>query len=135
MQVRHVFVYGTLMKGLSNHQVIQPFIKSIEQASLQGQLFHLPYGYPAMMSGEGVVFGELVELDGPEEALVALDQLEDYYGAGNPNNLYNRVLREVEVANGQGVMAYVYLWANPEELPEMGVRVVSGNWRNFMGMN
>ena len=75
-----VFVYGTLMRGMSNHQVLAPYFATVRLAQLQGILFDLPYGYPAVIDGNGVVHGELIELVDPKAALITLDKLEDYHG-------------------------------------------------------
>ncbi|AEF93531.1 AIG2 family protein [Desulfotomaculum nigrificans CO-1-SRB] len=131
MTIKHVFVYGTLMMGLSNHQVIQPYVQSIQPAEMKGRLYDLLYGYPAMIAGEEKVIGELVELVNHDQALVELDQLENYWGEGEARNLYNRVVQEAKLADGRKVAAYVYLWAKAEEIPNIGVHVADGSWRRF----
>ena len=69
MEITRVFVYGTLMTGLSNHSVIKAFVKSICAGKTRGILYDLPYGYPAVKPGQGVVHGEVVELQDVAERL------------------------------------------------------------------
>lgn len=98
MEITRVFVYGTLMKGLSNYSVIKPFVKSICAGKTRGILYDLPYGYPAVKPGRGFVHGEVVELQDVAEALQVLDSLEGYNGRGAPDSLYECVVQEVELA-------------------------------------
>lgn len=44
----HVFVYGTLKPGQSNHQICASSVLEARPAIAQGQLYALPFGYPAM---------------------------------------------------------------------------------------
>lgn len=131
MKINQVFVYGTLMSGMSNQHVIISHTKRLEPGKARGLLYHLPYGYPAMIDGEGEITGELVELIDPDQVLEALDWLEGYRGEENPDNLYHRVIRQVGTADGRVVSAYVYLWAKERELGRLGVQVASGNWREY----
>lgn len=127
-----VFVYGTLMTGLSNYRVVAPYAVAAQPATIQGCLYHLPAGYPAVISGLGVVHGELITLTNLKQALKALDHLEDYHGPGQ-DNLYNRVLVDVTLEHGQ-TQAYTYLW--PEErrpyLKKRGTFIKNGNWKHYI---
>lgn len=132
--ISNVFVYGTLMTGMHNHYLIEPYLKQVKVAITEGILYDLPYGYPAMVVGKGVVYGELMELHNIEKALADLDNLEDYNGPDNPNNLYDRVIQEVEITNSQNdnqeiILAYVYLWANPKQLNNIGQIIPTGIWK------
>ncbi|HWR42069.1 gamma-glutamylcyclotransferase family protein [Sporomusa sp.] len=124
-----VFVYGTLKQGFCNHGKIQPFCKSIQSAVLQGILYDLPFGYPGAVDGNGQIIGEVIELINAELALVELDRLEDYFGPGCADNLYERVVRGVSLANGDIVSTYVYLWSKPQALMQLGRLNPQGEWR------
>ena len=41
-----------------------------------------------------------------------MDSLEGYNGPGAPGNLYERVVQEVELAGGERVLAYLYIWVS-----------------------
>lgn len=119
------------MTGMENHYIIQPYIKQVKPAKTQGILYDLPYGYPAMVAGKSVVYGEYMELHNIKKALAQLDDLEDYHSPQNPNNLYNRTIQEVAILETHvTVIAYVYLWANPKQLDNIGQIIIAGNWRN-----
>lgn len=80
MENNKVFVYGTLMKDMYNHRLVEPFIKHLETAKTLGRLYELHYGYPAMIGGDEEVWGEILELKDVEAALKVLDRLEGYSG-------------------------------------------------------
>jgi len=80
-----VFVYGTLKQGERNFSVSQQagWVRS-EQAYIEGfRLFHIPrgkgrpYAYPAVVRGEGRVWGEVQWFANLAYALELLDRLED----------------------------------------------------------
>lgn len=126
-----VFVYGTLRQGESNHSWIADQIKSSIPASVRGWLFDLG-PYPAMTLGMGWVPGDLVELKNPEKAFQQLDILEDYFGPGHPNNLYERVDTEAFLEGGEREMCQVYIF--PERRKEDQVMIdrllPGGDWRS-----
>ncbi len=123
MEINKVFVYGTLMRDMSNHHLIEPFIRHLETAKTIGQVYDLPYGYPAMVSGHEEVWGEIIELNDVEEALEVLDRLEGYSGVDSPRNLYNRTVQVIYTMSGKTEEAYVYFWANPEALNQLGTQI------------
>lgn len=128
-----VFVYGTLQQGFANYGIIAPYCQTIRPARLQGVLYDLPFGYPAAIDGAGVITGEVVTLCPVGPALLVLDKLEDYYGPGCADNVYNRVVREVILTGGERVAAYVYLWSKPQELAMLGVINRQGKWKGNPG--
>lgn len=135
MQLHYVFVYGTLMEGLANFHIIRPYIRKIMPASIGGAaLYHLPYGYPAVMldGSQQRVQGELVEITDTEQALAILDRLEDFHGEGNAGNLYDRVLYPVQTAAGEIIDAYLYVWSRPGQLPLVGTLLPDGCWRSYI---
>ncbi len=131
--VEHVFVYGTLMRGEDNFHLIEPYVVEVTPGEAAGELYHLEYGYPALvLRGGQTVSGEVMRIGDMAEALPVLDHLEGYRRPGDPNNLYERVVGRVSPADGREVKAYVYVWAHTANLATVGVRVESGRWRDFM---
>jgi gamma-glutamylcyclotransferase (GGCT)/AIG2-like uncharacterized protein YtfP len=47
-----VFVYGTLKRGQSNHERFCRGLKAAQEATVQGRLYDLPYGFPALVVPE-----------------------------------------------------------------------------------
>ncbi|MGB3534426.1 MAG: gamma-glutamylcyclotransferase [Microcoleaceae cyanobacterium] len=91
MNRTEVFVYGTLKPGEYNYQrYCQQYVIQTHCAIAYGQLFQLPMGYPAMITGEGVVQGAILSFPNPS-ILQALDRLEDYHPQRPPEqNQYQR---------------------------------------------
>ncbi len=70
-----VFVYGTLKPGEVQHQLCVNQIEKPRPAIVQGQLYHLPFGYPAMTLDEkGIVHGFVLSFSDP----AILQILDDY---------------------------------------------------------
>ncbi|MFZ5814879.1 MAG: gamma-glutamylcyclotransferase family protein [Bacillota bacterium] len=109
---RGLFVYGSLRSGEYNQHLIRPFVQEVSPARIRGMdLYPVTSAYPGMVRGEGSVVGEYVQIRPAAwlDALTALDELEDYYGPGHPENHYERVLLPVETESGIR-LAYTYLW-------------------------
>lgn len=126
-----VFVYGTLKRGMWNHERFCAGAVSIKEAVVRGRLYEMDCGLPVLQvpeadilahgtadpcadvaaqtrfeaemaqhpdqgakgrtrRGWGLVRGELITFDDPEERLPRLDQLEGYRPGGL--GLYIRVL-------------------------------------------
>ena len=72
-QAVRVFVYGTLKRGLRNYPVMQGAgVSQVQSAFLKGfALYNVasierPYPYPCLVSGRGMVMGELHTLGASE---------------------------------------------------------------------
>jgi gamma-glutamylcyclotransferase (GGCT)/AIG2-like uncharacterized protein YtfP len=124
-----LFVYGTLRKGMANSRLMRGARLVAEKAWTQGELYDTEQGYPAMIRGSGTVIGEVYRID--ENLLVSIDELEDYYGPGDPDNLYERVVQTVCTESGF-LAAYVYLYSRPEELRSRCPRIFSGDWNKYI---
>ena len=130
-QPHSVFVYGTLMPGEGNAAVAQAAGAPTgqEQATLSGYaLYDLrPEGYPALISGKGVVQGWLLHYSAKQwpAALIHLDDLE---GIHLTPPLYTRTQAQASTATGQQSV-WVYLYARLGRLDQPGcVAVPSGDW-------
>jgi len=134
LTIKHAFVYGTLLRGQDNFHLIEPYAAAIKPGETSGELFHLTYGYPALVAGGGgaTVQGELVRLSDVDKALPVLDRLEGYHGPGRSDNNYERCECRVKTPDGEEVLAYVYIWSHPELLARIGTRLTGGCWRQFM---
>ncbi|MFH9295834.1 gamma-glutamylcyclotransferase family protein [Streptomyces sp. NPDC017520] len=94
------FVYGTLLPGEPNHDLFLRGRTAGERpAVLPRALLYEGPGYPYAIEGHGSVHGTLlVAAPGAYgELLGLLDHLEEFLGPGHPCNLYERVVREVEL--------------------------------------
>ncbi|MGI0486085.1 gamma-glutamylcyclotransferase family protein [Pantanalinema rosaneae CENA516] len=74
----HLFVYGTLQPGERNYRVCEAYVVASQPAIVQGCLYQLPFGYPALtLEGDRSIHGMLFSFTDPT-ALVILDQFEQH---------------------------------------------------------
>ncbi len=111
-----MFVYGTLLRGESNHRVLEGAELLEETVTEEGyQLIDLG-AYPAMCrAGDGVVVGELYAVS--RDTLAKLDRLEEH------PEYYQRV--ELRLSDGRMVLTYTM---RAEKLASAR-RIESGDWR------
>jgi len=113
----YLFVYGTLKRGGSRHWILDGF-PFLGRAKAKGFVLYDLGPYPAMVYGDGVVYGEVYEVS--DEAIKALDWVE-----GVPV-LYRRELIEVVLENGLPLKAWAYIYnGNVKGYP----RIEDGEWR------
>lgn len=129
----YLFVYGTLLQHGSNHCLLAPYSVFNCPATVQGQLWHLPAGYPMLFAGSGRVCGELVHYRDEQKLLAVIDELEDYYGPGHQDNVYERT--RLTVTDWTGVIYEAWGYCCPpgkEAWMQAGaIPVPSGDWRSF----
>lgn len=121
-----VFAYGTLMTGEANHGVASPHLLSVEPGAVGGRLYDAG-AYPALVvggeegeAGRSIVRGEWLTVT--EAGLLAMDELEEYFGPGDPRNDYERVL----VRDIDGVrQGWAYVWNDSRGTAP----IESGCWR------
>lgn len=133
---QEIFVYGTLLPGQANHRWIASLIAGRMTARTRGRLFHLPFGYPAMVeSATGWVRGELLSFNNPvEEALEVCDQIEGYMPGDEVSSLFVRVVRQVEPAGAAPCHAWCYCLApqRVEKFTLLGQEIDDGDWLAFV---
>lgn len=132
-----VFVYGSLLPGFGNHnRYVKPYPHTLQPAIVRGHLYHFSAGYPGLLRGEsGTVKGALLTFskDVYEEALAGLDELEDYFGPGDPRNEYERVEESVmKMPGGEEIRAFLYRYVKEDWARREGIYIPSGDWAGFM---
>ncbi|MFV9510057.1 gamma-glutamylcyclotransferase [Tepidibacillus sp. LV47] len=125
-----VFVYGTLREGEVNHDLIQLYVKSVKKATMKGWMVNVGH-YPAVVTGSGIVKGELIELTNPEEAFRVMDELEEYYGKNSKLNYYERIKTTVITDEGkkEDCEVYVFPEREKEDLTRKYPLIVNGDWK------
>lgn len=91
-----IFVYGTLRKGMYNYDLyLKDNSNFCSYGYVKGKLMTLKDKYyPAfLLDGNDFVLGEIYEVD--DEFVSSLDDLESYYGEGNINNEYDKVVCDI----------------------------------------
>ena len=97
---RKVFVYGTLMKGETNHDFLQN-ATFLDKTVIEGYDMYNVGWYPAIIDGEGLAIGEVYSV--PVEDMPSIDSLE---GEGS---LYEKRCVRITV-NGVPDFAFVYVY-------------------------
>jgi gamma-glutamylcyclotransferase (GGCT)/AIG2-like uncharacterized protein YtfP len=127
----NVFVYGTLKPGEFNYpRYCEGKVLTYQDAIAYGQLYHLQArGYPAMMTGEGTVYGVLLTFR-DTKPLSNLDYLEDYLPDRAPEeNEYQR--QEIEIFD-LDFQSLGYAWAYlmlPDRVQSLGgIPLPKGVW-------
>ena len=118
-----VFVYGTLMRGLSRHHFMSDG-RFEGEASVKGRLISLGE-YPALLDGAGTVRGELYSFDDLPAALDVLDDVENFDPANPEESEYIREVRRVD-RDGTQLRAWLYIYNQPAENAPI---ISSGDWR------
>jgi gamma-glutamylcyclotransferase (GGCT)/AIG2-like uncharacterized protein YtfP len=117
MGKHYLFVYGTLKRGESRHWILHDF-PFLGRARAEGFVLYDLGPFPAMVLGDGVVYGEVYEVS--DEALKALDFVE-----GSPF-LYRRELIDVVFEDGVSLKAWAYVYnGDVKGYP----RIESGEWK------
>ena len=93
-----VFVYGTLKKGYSTHQLLK-LAELQSGGTTPGIMLNLG-AFPAIIEGRARVFGELYKVT--PEILASLDRLE-----GHPH-FYERKLKEIFIDSDTVINAWCY---------------------------
>ncbi|WP_414513008.1 gamma-glutamylcyclotransferase [Nostoc sp. PCC 9305] len=130
-----VFVYGTLKPGEANYKrYCAGKVVDFKRAFVQGKLFALPMGYPAMTPGDSQVYGYLLSFSHPK-ILNELDVLEDYQpNRQTPENLYNRQIIEVYEPQSLSLgWAWIYLMTL-EQVDRLGGFLQPGGWWSGCGL-
>ena len=130
-KVGNIFVYGTLKQGEPLYFLdgIKDLRIEVLPARMQGGLLYNLGLFPGMIlqSNGGVVMGEVQRFLQIETVLGILDEVEEYYGEGDPNNLYRRFEHEAELLNGDGfISCWVYEYVGPVDEAEF---IDNGVWQ------
>jgi len=131
-----VFVYGTLMRGMLNHDLIKDYMLQCLRATTTGKLYHLPEGYPVLVADKRkIVYGEAIKVYEDSSALGILDELEEFFGPGHPDNIYERVERDIHLPDlAWKVRALIYVCPEHREQQtlQMGTLVSHGDWKKYI---
>lgn len=104
-----IFVYGTLKRGKSNHDLMYGY-DDVEEGYVNGYKMYTNGYYPLAVRGDenDIIFGEIFSFNkNQENILKKLDMLEGYNN--EETDLYKRI--EVNVNTESGTeQAYMYLY-------------------------
>lgn len=137
MYLNNLFVYGTLLPGLENHdRFIEAHRPKVYTARARGTMYFLPEdGYPVVLaSGEGEIKGVVFETDDLPVILPQIDEIQKYTGVESQNHLI-REIKNVEILEtGEKIKAHMYLWppCKAQWLKENAVIIPDGDWARFL---
>ena len=128
-----IFVYGTLKPGEENfdrhcQKALEQKALEIQEAIAHGTLYALPMGYPAMTSGNSLIYGFLLLFHDPH-ILAELDDLEDCCPDRpfEQNEYYRQKIQTFSLAHQSLGTAWVYL-IEREKAKRLGVLLPEGHW-------
>ena len=124
--IEKIFVYGTLMNGEIRNSTLMEYSNGEgKPASTTGSMLNLG-DYPGMIAGnEGVIQGEVYQIDQVYLTLQTLDSIEGFYGYDSTHSLFTRTIVRIHTEQGhEWAWTYVY---NKENNREYEV-IESGNW-------
>ena len=123
-----IFVYGTLMHGEQRYSsMVECSNGEGLSASARGTLLDLG-NYPGMIAGdEGVIQGEVYQIDQVYLTLQTLDSIEGFYGYDSPHSLFTRTIIQIDTEHGPE-WAWTYVYNKEDEIEY--TTIDSGDWRN-----
>ena len=133
---KKIFVYGSLRTGFFNYnKYLLGKVSNAQVGKVKGKLYHMLHkGYPALLEGDDVVVGEIMNLNDFEEVMIPMDKMENYYGVNDNRNEYNRIIMDVELSDGTKESCYVYYYAmNDKDIFEKNsIYIENGDWKDYM---
>ncbi|ABG86722.1 gamma-glutamylcyclotransferase family protein [Clostridium perfringens] len=134
---RKIFVYGSLRTGFFNYEkYLKGKVIKSELGRVKGTLYHMSKkGYPALIEGDGFVYGEVMTIIDYENVINAIDLMEGYLGVNKKNNEYNRIEMDVEILgkkSSEKCYVYYYGMNDKDDFENNSILIQDGNWRNFM---
>lgn len=136
MYLDNLFVYGTLLPGLPNHQkFIEAHHPKVSPATTKGVMYYLPEDhYPVVLAGEGTIKGVVFETRDMSVVLPELDEIEKFTGVESQSHLIREIV-DVELAEtGEIIKAHMFMWppSKGEWLKENAQVIPDGDWAKFL---
>lgn len=134
---KQLFVYGSLMEGFYNcEKALKEKILDRKIAFTKGKLYHIENkGYPALLSGDDIIYGELLTIADFDSTLKVLDDIEDFSENTISSNEYNRVSKEIFVNDYKHIVtAYVYMYnaTSQKNKADNLIYIPNGCWKKYM---
>ncbi len=124
-----IFVYGTLKKGLQNHDIMGNS-KFISEAYIHGILYDLGVGFPAVLLEEGKprnrVYGEIYDVS--MDLLENIDEFEGFYPDNEEDSIYLRMETEAYPSSREKIIVQVYLMPSKKLKSFFAFEIKDGKW-------
>jgi|AGTN01.1.fsa_nt_gi Uncharacterized conserved protein len=118
-----IFVYGTLMKGMGNHDFYLSDSRYLGKGVLDGYRLYELGSYPGIKAGDGSVLGEVYEVT-PR----TLDGLNELEGEGF---LYKLKYENITLESGGKIRAGIYEYLRTVD-PENYIPVEKQPWKKVL---
>lgn len=118
-----IFVYGTLMKGMSRHSEIESDCDFLGYGTVKGELYQIS-DFPGLVPGNQDVYGELYRAKEATGLIKRLDWIEGFIG---DYPLFSRVIQRV-YSSKEKLWAYTYQYSRPIGDSKL---IQSNCWREF----
>lgn len=133
--MKKMFVYGTLRVGMRNHDKYYKAHNSFRcNAYVKGALHTIKgVDYPALVSGDEMILGEIHEV--PDEVQDEVDIMECFFGDGNLENEYDKIVRDIYDENGNIIdrlPVYFYNVRNPKNRELVGEVIECNDYVAYM---
>lgn len=131
--MNRVFVYGTLREGMYNYEkYYKGHVRKKQMGYVKGELYTIKDKvYPALIEGEQMILGEILELD-ESFSQAAVDEMEGHYGEDCIHNEYNKIICDIYDMDQKTVIdrlpVYMYNLKNPQQKDALQKRIVSGDY-------
>ncbi len=112
--MKKILVYGTLRKGNGLNSYLNAF-KFIGDATLSGYNMYSNGYFPMIVEGNGIIKGEIYEIENGINEIGVLDRIE---------SSYNRIKVEAKI-DGAWIEVEVYVWKH--DTKDL-MKIESGDW-------
>lgn len=136
--MKKMFVYGTLRTGMYNYEKYYKDYDSFRGFGyVKGEL-HTLIGkvYPALTEGESMILGEIHEV--PDQVQDEVDLMEGFFGEGNPENEYDKIVSEIYDADGKvmdNLPVYFYNLRSPGNRILLGDVILCNDYVRYVQEN
>lgn len=133
--MKKMFVYGTLRVGMYNYEKYYQGHDSFRGYGYVKGTLHTLKGkkYPALAPGERMILGEIHEV--PDEVQDEVDLMESFFGEGNPENEYDKIISVIYDDSGKVLdylPVYFYNIKNPENKKLLGNIIMCNDYVAYM---
>lgn len=136
MTTMRFFVIGSWTEGMLHFQKLKPFIVSYEPATINGNVYRVPAGFPVIvenldLSQADQIVGQLVEINADETLVALMDSFHGVHHSDESKGVHFRRTMQVEKASGDVEQAQVYLY-NPKKLNAKSKKIEGAVWHDMM---